>query len=93
MVMVTGLLISIAGLRRMRVSIAFMLMAVSVQGYGQDTGGQSLFQMHCAACHLNPIEDDIPSLEAMSMLAPNDVLASLASGNMRMQGKIGRAHV
>jgi polyvinyl alcohol dehydrogenase (cytochrome) len=49
--------------------------------------GEELFAQHCAACHLNPVEDDIPTRTAMGALAPNAIVDSLTDGTMRLQGQ------
>ena len=53
----------------------------------QAPNGEALFATHCAACHVNPIEDDIPNRQAMRTLAPNAIVESLTDGTMRIQGQ------
>ena len=50
-------------------------------------GGETLFQSYCAACHVDPQEDDVPALEAMRALGPNAIVDSLTDGMMRIQGQ------
>ncbi|HLF12991.1 MAG TPA: PQQ-binding-like beta-propeller repeat protein, partial [Gammaproteobacteria bacterium] len=52
----------------------------------QTPNGEALFQTHCAACHTNPIEADIPTRQAMAVLTPNAIVESLTDGTMRLQG-------
>ena len=53
----------------------------------QAPDAEVLFQLHCAACHLNPIEADIPTRQAMGQLTPNAIVESLTDGTMRLQGQ------
>jgi polyvinyl alcohol dehydrogenase (cytochrome) len=53
----------------------------------QNPEAEALFAQHCAACHLNPVEDDIPTRAAMGTLAPNAIVESLTEGTMRLQGE------
>jgi polyvinyl alcohol dehydrogenase (cytochrome) len=53
----------------------------------QAPNGEALFGQHCAACHLNPVEDDIPTRAAMGTLSPNAIVESLTDGTMRLQGQ------
>ena len=53
----------------------------------QAPDGEALFETHCAVCHVNPPESNIPTLEAMAELTPNAVVASMTEGNMRIQGE------
>src|SRR6185503_17288909 len=48
---------------------------------------EALFTQHCAACHLNPTEDDVPTRAAMGALAPNAIVETLTEGTMRLQGQ------
>jgi polyvinyl alcohol dehydrogenase (cytochrome) len=48
--------------------------------------GQALFDQHCALCHLDPPEDEIPDLEALRQLDTNAIVDSLSDGLMRIQG-------
>ena len=50
--------------------------------------GEELFQSFCAVCHVNPVEDDIPTAEEMRLLDPNAIVDSLTDGNMRLQGQL-----
>ncbi len=54
----------------------------------QAPDGEAVFETHCAVCHVNPPEEDIPTVEAMSVLTPNAVVASMTEGNMRIQGDL-----
>ena len=67
------------------VSLA-LLAAVQLAG-AQAPDGEALFETHCAVCHVNPPEEDIPTVDAMSVLTPNAVVASMTEGNMRIQGE------
>jgi polyvinyl alcohol dehydrogenase (cytochrome) len=74
----------------MRVKIATSLLAASAwsaPASAQAPNAEALFAQHCAACHLNPIEDDIPTRAAMGTLAPNAIVESLTEGTMRLQGQ------
>ena len=53
----------------------------------QAPNGEALFTQHCAACHLNPVEDDIPTRAQMGEFAPNAIVESLTDGTMRLQGQ------
>ncbi|HET7609884.1 MAG TPA: c-type cytochrome, partial [Gammaproteobacteria bacterium] len=53
----------------------------------QAPNGEALFTQHCAACHLNPAEEKIPTRAAMATLAPNAIVESLTDGTMRIQGQ------
>jgi polyvinyl alcohol dehydrogenase (cytochrome) len=53
----------------------------------QAPNAEALFAQHCAACHLNPTEDDVPTRAAMGALAPNAIVDSLTEGTMRLQGQ------
>jgi polyvinyl alcohol dehydrogenase (cytochrome) len=53
----------------------------------QPADGEAVFGTFCAACHVNPPDDNIPARAAIATLAPNAVLASLTEGNMRIQGQ------
>lgn len=53
----------------------------------QGPEGEGLFQRHCAVCHTNPVEADIPTRQAMAELTPNAIVQSLTEGNMRLQGQ------
>jgi polyvinyl alcohol dehydrogenase (cytochrome) len=59
----------------------------SAASHAQTADGEALFARHCAACHVNPVEEDVPTRVAMSALAPNDIVASLTDGTMRLQGQ------
>src|SRR5262245_56193203 len=54
---------------------------------GQAPNAEALFAQHCAACHLNPAEEKIPTRAAMGTLAPNAVVETLTDGTMRIQGQ------
>ena len=53
----------------------------------QAPDAEALFTQHCAACHLNPTEDDVPTRAVMAALAPNAIVESLTDGTMRIQGQ------
>jgi polyvinyl alcohol dehydrogenase (cytochrome) len=74
----------------MRTKIATLLLSVSAlsaPALAQAPNGEALFAQHCAACHLTPVEDDIPTRAAMGTLAPNAIVESLTEGTMRLQGQ------
>ena len=59
----------------------------SFAAWGQAPNAEALFTQHCAACHLNPAADKIPTRAAMGTLAPNAIVESLTEGTMRLQGQ------
>jgi polyvinyl alcohol dehydrogenase (cytochrome) len=61
--------------------------ALSMPAFAQDDA-QALFDLHCAACHVNPpeTEEKIPTLEALRGLDTNAIVDSLRDGLMRIQG-------
>jgi polyvinyl alcohol dehydrogenase (cytochrome) len=59
----------------------------SFAAWSQAPDGEALFAQHCAACHVNPIEEDVPTRAAMGALAPNAIVESLTEGTMRLQGQ------
>jgi polyvinyl alcohol dehydrogenase (cytochrome) len=59
---------------------------IAASGLAQE-GGEDIFQAHCAACHVNPTDDNVPELAAIRRLAPNAIVVSLTEGNMRIQGQ------
>jgi polyvinyl alcohol dehydrogenase (cytochrome) len=65
--------------------LAAALLAAMPTAQAQD--GETLFSTHCAVCHANPVEADIPTRQAMALLTPTAVLQSLTEGNMRIQGE------
>ena len=69
--------------------LASLLTACSLPlaAFAQAPNGEALFTTHCAACHLNPLEKNIPNREAMGTLAPNAIVQALAEGTMRIQGQ------
>ncbi|HJR68607.1 MAG TPA: PQQ-binding-like beta-propeller repeat protein, partial [Gammaproteobacteria bacterium] len=74
----------------MRITISTTLLLGSVLGVpalAQGPNGEALFAQHCAACHVNPVEDDVPTRAAMGTLAPNAIVESLTDGTMRLQGQ------
>jgi polyvinyl alcohol dehydrogenase (cytochrome) len=54
---------------------------------GQTPNAEALFTRHCAACHSNPTEDDVPTRAEMGTLTPNAIVESLTEGTMRIQGQ------
>ena len=54
----------------------------------QSPDGVAVFDAHCAACHLDPAEEAIPTVEAIAVLGPNAIVDSLTEGNMRIQGEL-----
>jgi polyvinyl alcohol dehydrogenase (cytochrome) len=74
----------------MRIKIVTSLLVassctVSVSARAQN--GEALFTQHCAACHLNPVEEDVPNRAQMGEFAPNAIVESLTDGTMRLQGQ------
>ncbi len=61
--------------------------ALAAPAMAQGPNGEALFSQHCAACHVNPVEDDVPTRAAMGTLAPNAIVESLTDGTMRLQGQ------
>jgi polyvinyl alcohol dehydrogenase (cytochrome) len=61
--------------------------SASFAASGQTPNAEALFAQHCAACHANPTEDDVPTRAAMATLAPNAIVESLSEGTMRLQGQ------
>ena len=59
----------------------------SFAAWSQAPNAEALFTQHCAACHLNPTEDDVPTRAAMAALAPNAIVETLTEGTMRLQGE------
>ena len=53
----------------------------------QAPDGEALFAMHCAACHVNPVEEKVPTRAAMATLSPNAIVEALTEGSMRIQGQ------
>ena len=53
----------------------------------QAPDGEGLFRTHCAACHTNPVQADIPTRQTMGTLSPNAIVQSLTEGTMRIQGQ------
>jgi polyvinyl alcohol dehydrogenase (cytochrome) len=53
----------------------------------QPADGEAVFEGSCAACHVNPPEDDVPTLDVLRTLDPNAIVASLSDGTMRLQGQ------
>jgi polyvinyl alcohol dehydrogenase (cytochrome) len=74
----------------MRIKIVTSVLVASswiVSASAQAPNGEALFTQHCAACHLNPVEDDIPTRTQMGEFAPNAIVESLTDGTMRLQGE------
>jgi polyvinyl alcohol dehydrogenase (cytochrome) len=74
----------------MRITISTTLLLGSVLGVpatAQGPNGETLFAQHCAACHVNPVEDDVPTRAEMGTLAANAIVESLTDGTMRLQGQ------
>jgi polyvinyl alcohol dehydrogenase (cytochrome) len=59
----------------------------SFAAWSQAPNPEALFTQHCAACHLNPTQDDVPTRAEMATLAPNAIVESLTDGTMRIQGQ------
>lgn len=74
----------------MRTTLITSLSIASLSSFaasGQTPNAEALFAQHCAACHVNPTEDDVPTRAAMGTLAPNAIVESLTEGTMRLQGQ------
>jgi polyvinyl alcohol dehydrogenase (cytochrome) len=74
----------------MRTTLITSLTIASLSSFaaeGQAPNAEALFAQHCAACHLNPTEEKIPTRTAMGTLAPNAIVESLTEGTMRLQGQ------
>ena len=74
----------------MRITISTTLLlgsALGLHALAQGPNGEALFAQHCAACHLNPTEDDVPTRAEMGTLAANTIVESLTDGTMRLQGQ------
>jgi mono/diheme cytochrome c family protein len=74
----------------MRTTLTASLLVASLSSFtasSQPPNGEALFTQHCAACHLNPVDDDTPTRAAMGSLAPNAIVESLTEGTMRLQGQ------
>jgi len=67
-------------------SLPLALAGVAGVSLAQAPNGDALFTTHCAACHLNPTEKDVPTRATMATLAPNSIVESLNEGTMRIQG-------
>ena len=56
----------------MRITLSLSLLVASLSSFAawsQAPNAEALFAQHCAACHINPVEDDIPTRAAMGTLA------------------------
>jgi polyvinyl alcohol dehydrogenase (cytochrome) len=74
----------------MRTTLTASLLAASLSSVGvfaQGPNAEALFTQHCAACHVNPTEDDVPTRAQMGTLAPNAIVETLTEGTMRLQGQ------
>ena len=72
---------------RIVVSLLFVIAALGDRAWAQPTDAEALFQTHCAACHVEPAQADVPTRQAMTELSANAVVESLTDGNMRLQGQ------
>jgi polyvinyl alcohol dehydrogenase (cytochrome) len=71
-----------------RLTLSFLIVSSSsFAAWSQAPDAEALFAQHCAACHINPVEDDVPTRAAMGTLAPNSIVESLTEGTMRLQGQ------
>ena len=68
------------------ISAAVLLLTAPLTGLAQD--GEAVFQTYCAACHVDPVEENIPPLEAIRRMDPNDIVDTLTVGTMRIQGQL-----
>jgi polyvinyl alcohol dehydrogenase (cytochrome) len=70
------------------VSLTLLITCVLQPVFPQAPDGETLFQTHCAMCHVNPTDAAIPDRAKLAALTPNAVVESLASGTMRVQGEL-----
>jgi polyvinyl alcohol dehydrogenase (cytochrome) len=74
----------------MRVVVLIPAVTVSLlaaKALAQTPDGEALFATHCAACHVNPTEEKVPTRAAMAALSPNAIVETLTDGSMRIQGQ------
>ncbi|MGD8323373.1 MAG: PQQ-binding-like beta-propeller repeat protein [Gammaproteobacteria bacterium] len=64
------------------------LLASAAIAQAQEDPGAQVWDTHCAVCHRNPVDDDVPALEVLRTLGPDAILRSLTDGNMRIQGQM-----
>lgn len=55
--------------------------------YTQTADGETVFQTYCASCHLDPVTQEVPTLETLANYDPNAILMSLTDGMMRLQAE------
>lgn len=48
--------------------------------------GEAVYRNFCAACHEDPADDSIPPRAAVAELSPDEIVATLRTGVMRIQG-------
>ncbi|HEY8522093.1 MAG TPA: PQQ-binding-like beta-propeller repeat protein [Gammaproteobacteria bacterium] len=73
-------------MRLLRIAAALTLVAPG-HLLAQAPDGERVFETQCAACHVNPPEEDIPTREALAAFSPNAIVESLTDGTMRLQGE------
>lgn len=66
--------------------LLFYLLLTALPAQSQAANGETLFQTYCAECHLNPVSQEIPTIDALSLYEPNAILMALTDGVMRLQG-------
>jgi polyvinyl alcohol dehydrogenase (cytochrome) len=66
-------------------TISGLLLFVTLPALAQAPDGETVFQTHCASCHLAPTSPEIPNLDALARYAPNAILMALTDGAMRLQ--------
>jgi polyvinyl alcohol dehydrogenase (cytochrome) len=49
--------------------------------------GEVIYQSMCAACHTNPPDETIPTIDSLQLLDANTIVDTLTSGVMRLQGQ------
>ncbi|MBF8270218.1 MAG: cytochrome C oxidase Cbb3 [Gammaproteobacteria bacterium] len=71
-----------------KILAVFMLLLVpGLPVLAQTPNGETVFQTHCATCHLAPTSPEIPNLDALSIYEPNAILMALTDGVMRLQAQ------
>jgi len=66
--------------------VLLCLLNMTFPALSQTPHGETLFQTQCAACHLAPTSEEIPTIDALSAYEPDAILMALTDGVMRLQG-------
>src|SRR5690606_8981863 len=61
-------------------------LAATQAAAGDLAGGQSVYDALCAACHDTPPDETTPPRAVLEGLSPNEIVAALRHGVMRLQG-------